>query len=127
MSLLKYRIRDVASDFGVAPKEIVEILSKYSEKPKSNTQVLTEEELNVVFDIMTQTHQISSIEQVFAVKPKEQPKAEAPKAEPKAEAPKAETSPSRAISSSLRPPRPRSLPSLSASGSAAWWIPPPCR
>ena len=51
MSLVKYRIRDVATDFGVAPKEIVEIISKFFEKPKSNTQVLTEEELNVVFDI----------------------------------------------------------------------------
>ena len=94
MSLVKYRIREVAADFGVAPKEIVEIISKFFEKPKSNNQVLTEEELNVVFDYMTQTHQISSLEQVFAVQPKhktEAPKAEAPKAEaPKAEAPKAE-------------------------------------
>ena len=89
MSLVKYRIREVAADFDVAPKEIVEIISKFFEKPKSNNQVLTEEELNVVFDYMTQTHQISSLEQVFAVQPK--PKAEAPKAEdPKAEAPKAE-------------------------------------
>ena len=89
MSLLKYRIRDVASDFGVAPKEIVEIISKFFEKPKSNTQVMTEEELNVVFDVMTQTHQISSLEQVFAVQPKAAPKAEAPKAEP-AKAPQAD-------------------------------------
>ena len=80
MSLVKYRIREVAADFGVAPKEIVEILSKYGEKPKSNTQVLTEEELNVVFDRMTAAHQISSLEQVFAVKAAPQPKAEAPKA-----------------------------------------------
>ncbi len=83
MSLVKYRIREVAADFGVAPKEIVEIISKFFEKPKSNTQILTEEELNVVFDCMTQTHQIASLEQVFAVQPKaEKPKAEAPKAEP---------------------------------------------
>ena len=83
MSLVKYRIREVAADFGVAPKEIVEIISKFFEKPKTNTQILTEEELNVVFDCMTQTHQIASLEQVFAVQPKaEKPKAEAPKAEP---------------------------------------------
>ena len=93
MSLMKYRLRDVATDFGVAPKEIAEIISKYFEKPKSNTQVLTEEELNVVFDRITFNHQISSIEQVFAVKPKEQPKAapatkaeETPKEQPKAAA-----------------------------------------
>ena len=73
MSLVKYRIRDVAADFGVAPKEIVEIISKFFEKPKSNTQVLTEEELNVVFDVVTQTHQIASLEQVFAVQPKAEP------------------------------------------------------
>ena len=91
MSLMKYRIRDVATDFGVAPKEIVEIISKFFEKPKSNTQVLTEEELNVVFDVMTQTHQIASLEQVFAVQPK--PKAEPVKEEPKKEAPKAEKAP----------------------------------
>ena len=85
-SLVKYRLKELAADFGVAPKEIAEIISKFYEKPKSNTQVLTTEELNVVFDYMTQHHQITSLEQVFAAKPKE----EAPKAEPKKEAPKAE-------------------------------------
>ena len=73
MSLVKYRLRDVAADFGSTPKEITEILTKYCEKPKSNTQVLTEEELNVVFDRMTAAHPIQSLEQVFAVTPKEQP------------------------------------------------------
>ncbi|MGM9602902.1 MAG: hypothetical protein ACI3W5_15130, partial [Faecousia sp.] len=93
MSLVKYRLRDVAADFGVAPKEVSEIVAKYYEKPKSNTQVLTEDELNAVFDHITKNNQISSLEQVFAVKPKEQPKAEQPKAEPvKAEAPKSSQS-----------------------------------
>ena len=85
MSLVKYRIREVAADFGVAPKEIVEIISKFFEKPKSNSQVLTEEELNVVFDYMTQTHQITSLDQVFAVQAK--PKAEPAKAEAPAQKP----------------------------------------
>ena len=62
MSLVKYRLKEVAADFGVAPKEIAEIVGKFSDKPRSNTQVLTDEELNCVFDYMTQTHQISSIE-----------------------------------------------------------------
>ncbi len=90
MSLVKYRLKEVAADFGVAPKEIAEIISKFFEKPKSNTQVLTGEELNVVFDYMTQHNQIASLEQVFAVKPKEQPKPEPQKETPKAEAPKQE-------------------------------------
>ncbi len=87
MSIVKYRVKDVAADFGITPKEVSEIVGKYYEKPKSNTQVLTDEELNAVFDHITKHNQISSIEQVFAVQPK--PKAEAPKAEAsKADAPK---------------------------------------
>ena len=79
MSIVKYRLKEVAADFAVSPKEIAEIISKFFEKPKSNTQVLTEEELNVVFDYLTYHNQISSLEQVFAVKA---PAKEAPAAEP---------------------------------------------
>ena len=41
MSMIKYRVKEVAADFGIAPKEVSEIIGKYSEKPKSYTQVLT--------------------------------------------------------------------------------------
>ena len=80
MSIVKYRLKEVAADFGMATKEISEIIAKFSEKPKSNSQVLTDVELNAVFDYLTQKNQISSLEQVFAVKP-------APKAEPVPEKP----------------------------------------
>lgn len=79
MSFVKYRIREVANDFGVSAKDIADIVTKYFEKPKSNMQVLTDEQLNVVFDHMTQKNQIASLEQVFAA-------AAAPKAEAKPEA-----------------------------------------
>ena len=79
MSFQKYRLREVASDFGTAPKEITEIMGQYFEKPKSNTQVLTDEELNVVFDSMTQKHPVDSLERVFAVQPKENAKPAAEK------------------------------------------------
>ena len=86
-SFVKYRLKEVAADFGVTTKEISQILEKYSEKPKSNTQVLTEAELNTVFEYVTRNNQVSSLAVVFDVKPQE--KAE-PKAEPKAEAAKQE-------------------------------------
>ena len=87
MSFVKYRLKEVAADFGVAPKEIAEVVAKFSEKPKSNTQVLTDDELNCVFDYMTQTNQIRDLSVVFA--------AAAPKAAPapKQDAPKAENKP----------------------------------
>ena len=85
MSLVKYRLKDVATDFGVTPKDIAEVMGKFFDKPKSNTQVLTEDELNVIFDHITQLHQISSLEVVFAVQPKpaEKPQPAEKKAEEK--------------------------------------------
>ena len=83
MSFVKYRVKEVATDFGKTPKEIADIISKYYEKPKSNTQVLNDAELNALFDDITRNNQIKSIEQVFAVKAA--PKQEAPKAAPAAQ------------------------------------------
>ncbi len=66
MSFVKYRIKEVAADFGMAPKEIAAIVEKYFEKPKSTAQVLEENQLNVIFDLLTQQNQIASVETVFA-------------------------------------------------------------
>ena len=94
MSFVKYRLKEVATDFGTTPKAIADIISRYYEKPKSNTQVLTDLELNAVFDYMTQHNQIDSIEQIFAVKAA--PKAEPPKQEaPKPAAPQQAQQPAR--------------------------------
>ena len=86
-SFNKYRIRDVAKDFGMTTKEISDIVTKYFEKPKSNMQVLDDQQLNVLFEHITQNHQIASLEQVFAVAPaKPKQEAPAPKKEEKAPA-----------------------------------------
>ncbi len=66
MSFVKYRIKEVAADFGMAPKDIAAIVEKYFEKPKSTAQVLEEDQLNVIFDSLTQQNQIASVETVFA-------------------------------------------------------------
>ena len=86
--MIKYKIKDVAADFGMQSKQIMQIVEKFFEKPKSNSQVLEDDQLNVIFDYITQTNQIESIAEVFAVQPA--PKAEEPKAETPKEAPKAE-------------------------------------
>ena len=36
MSIVKYRVRDVAADFGVEAKQIAQTLSKFFDKPRSN-------------------------------------------------------------------------------------------
>ena len=91
MAIEKYRVHEVAKDFGLPTKTITEILTKYATAPKNHMQVLTERELSVIFDYLTQHNQVSGIEVIFADTYKEAPKEEAapaapvpPKAEPPA-------------------------------------------
>ena len=65
-SLVKYKIREVAKDFDMPPKSVVALVGEYFEAPKSSAQVLTDEQLNVIFDRITRDNQIESIEEVFA-------------------------------------------------------------
>lgn len=83
MSLQKYRIGEVAKDFGIPNKQVMELMAEKFEKPKSHQQVLTDEQLNLIFDVLTQENQIESIEQVYATAEdkKEAEPAEAPAAE----------------------------------------------
>ena len=75
---IKQKIKEVADDFGMPAKSLIEIVGKFYDKPKSSSQNLTEEQLNVIFDYITAQNQIGSIAEVFAAaKPKEEPKQEA--------------------------------------------------
>ena len=86
--MIKYKIKDLAADFGMQSKDIMKVVEMFFEKPKSNSQVLEDDQLNVIFDYITQNNQIESIAEVFAVQAA--PKQEAPKAEQKPAAPKKE-------------------------------------
>ena len=76
---VKQKIKEVADAFGMQAKGLIEIVGKFYDRPKSSSQNLTEEQLNVIFDYITQQNQIDSIEQVFAAAKKEEP-AEQPQA-----------------------------------------------
>ena len=66
---VKQKIKEVADDFGMQAKNLIEIVAKFYDKPKSSSQNLVEEQLNVIFDYITQKNQISSLEQVFQTAP----------------------------------------------------------
>ncbi len=65
MSLIKLKVKEVAADLGMQPKEIMEIVGMYFEKPRSNAQTLTDEQLNVLFDHITQKHQVESLQEAL--------------------------------------------------------------
>ena len=83
MSMIKYRIHEVAKDFNVSSKVISQILTDYVAAPKNHMQVLENHELDVIFEYMTQHNQVASLEDIFKVTPKtESPKtAPSPKTE----------------------------------------------
>ena len=62
----KIKVHDIAKSFNLPSKDIMNILSEYSTPPKSHSAVMTEEEISIVFDYLTQKNQISSIEVIFA-------------------------------------------------------------
>ena len=70
MSMVKYRVHEVAKDFGVGSKQISQILTDYIAPPKNHMQVLETSELDVIFEYMTQHNQVASLEDVFKVEPK---------------------------------------------------------
>lgn len=64
--VIKYKVSDIAKDFGKNNKDIINILSEYCEGPakKANT-VLEENELNILFDKLTEENSVESLDDYF--------------------------------------------------------------
>ena len=80
MSMMKYRVHEVAKDFNSTSKEISQILTDYASTPKNHMQVLENNELDVIFEYLTQHNQVASLADIFNVAPKQEIKAPAPAA-----------------------------------------------
>ena len=84
----KYRVHEVAKDFNKNSKEITDILTKYATTPKNHMQPLGDKELSLIFESLTQSNQVESIESIYADvyrEPKAAPakaQGEQPKAQP---------------------------------------------
>ncbi len=76
MSMIKYRIHEVAKDFNVTSKVISQILTDYIAPPKNHMQVLETPELDVIFEYMTQHNQAESLEAIFSTPAKAAPEPE---------------------------------------------------
>ena len=87
----KYRVHEVAKDFDIPSKKVVELLAKYFEEPKKHMTALEETELDVIFETFTQENQVESFDEYFASAQQEREKKAAAKAEAEAEASKKAT------------------------------------
>ncbi len=94
--MIKYRVREVAKDLDIQNKEVIDGLGKYFPEQKKYMTALTEEELDVVFELFTQQRNFESLDAYFAqreekpqeplvvVEPEEAAPVPAEKAEPAA-------------------------------------------
>ncbi len=88
----KYRVHEVAKDFNVKSNGVIDLLGRYFDDPKKHQTALTDEELDIVFETLTQMKAVQSFDEYFKVtaekkaEPEKEEKKEE-KAEEKAEAP----------------------------------------
>ena len=78
--MIKYRVSEVAKDFGVSSKEVIELLAKYVDTPKKSATALEENELDLVFEHFTQQKSVENFDAYFATAAEK--KTPAPAAEP---------------------------------------------
>ena len=94
----KYRVHEVAKDFGINSKKVLEILEKYTEEPRKHMTALEDKELDLIFETITQENEVANFDAYFAageaqkkakeeaVEVKEEPKT--PEVKPEAQAEK---------------------------------------
>ncbi len=114
--MIKYRVSDVAKDFGVTSKAIIDLLARFYDTPKKSATALQEDELDLVFEHFTQAHQTDNLDAYFAEaeerrvakKATAAPKVEeAPAAKPQKEA-DVQTAP--IITAAAKPPKKEKAP-----------------
>ena len=65
-NMIKYRVHEVAKDFGFTSKLVTDIMTEFLTTPKNHMQVLTDDELNLIFDVITQRNQVESFEKLMS-------------------------------------------------------------
>ena len=84
--LIKYRVSDVAKDFDAASKDILAILKNYDENGNYKiSTALKEDELNFIFESMSQSNSVKSFDEYFALGVDAQKKRAEDKAKAKAD------------------------------------------
>ena len=62
----KYKISAAAADLGINPKEIISIIKEHTGVEKKSGAILTDGEINILFDALTQKHSVKNFKEYFA-------------------------------------------------------------
>ena len=75
----KYRVHEVAKDFGINSKKILEILDGNSPEPRKHMTALEDAELDLIFDTITKENEVESFDEYFAAGEREKAEKQAAK------------------------------------------------
>lgn len=82
MAIKKNKLNEVAKDFNMQSKALIELLGKYFDGEKKSQATLEDKEMDVIFDVLTKQHSVESFDDYFAMQKKNKepaPKKEAAK------------------------------------------------
>ena len=74
--MIKYKVSEVAKDLNVPSKAVIEAIKECCGVTKKSGNVLTDQELNVVFEYFTQKNQVENFDKYYASRDSEPEKAE---------------------------------------------------
>ena len=63
---MKIKVKDIAGDLGVQNKKITTILEKYCGVSKKTMTTLEENEMDVIFDVITRENAVENLDSYFA-------------------------------------------------------------
>ena len=66
--MIKYKVKEVATDLDVTTKEVITVLKEKLGVDKKTMTALNEDELNYIFDYFTQKNAVSDLSAYFAVR-----------------------------------------------------------
>ena len=75
----KYRVHEVAKDFGINSKKILEILDGNSPEQRKHMTALEDAELDLIFDTITKENEVESFDEYFAAGEREKAEKQAAK------------------------------------------------
>ena len=67
MAIKKNKLNEVARDFNMQSKALIELLGKYFDGEKKSQATLEDKEMDVIFDVLTKQHSVESFDDYFAM------------------------------------------------------------
>ncbi len=74
--MIKYKVSEVAKDLNIPSKDVIEAIKECCGVTKKSGNVLTDQELNVVFEYFTQKNQVENFDKYYASRDSEPEKAD---------------------------------------------------